>query len=80
MKSIVFKYYAYCVKTLNDELIAVALANNEIQIYNFNKMEIVKTITLQESSLTSLNLLKNGDLLCWSDNGQINLFKMLENN
>ena len=76
--TIEFNYSVCCFKKLNDELIAVALSNGLIEIYNFNKMEIVKTILVNQSDVNHLLLLKNGDLLSGSEDGQIKLWKMLE--
>ena len=78
LKSIQFEHPVYYVKTLNEDLIAVALENGDIQIYNFNKEEIVKTILAHSFPVLCLNLLKNGDLLCESAQGEMKLFKMLE--
>ena len=76
--TIKYNYSVCCFKKLNDELIAVALSNGLIEIYNFNKMEIVKTILVNQSDVNHLLLLKNGDLLSGSEDGQIKLWKMLE--
>ena len=78
LKSIHFEYVVNFVQTLNDELIAVAFENGEIQIYNYRKEEIVKTISAHGSNVSRLYLLKNGHLLSGSTNGDIKLWKLLE--
>jgi WD40 repeat protein len=78
LKSIRFDQIAYCVKILNDELIAVGLRNGEIKIYNFNKEETIKTVLAHESYIDNLYLLSNGNLLSQSY-GEIKYWKILDN-
>jgi WD40 repeat protein len=78
LKSIQFEHPVYLVIPLNDNLIAVALENGDTHIYNYDKMEIIKTIS-NSVYFSEARLLNNGDFLIGSNNGEIKLFKMLEN-
>ena len=78
LKSIKFDHPVCCVKILNGDLIAVALSNGEIIIYNVNKMHFVKSISFSSSSIYRLELLSNGNLLSGSGDGNIVLFKIFD--
>ena len=58
----------------------MAIENGEIQIYNIDKMKIVKTIQAHSYDVNRLHLLNNGDLLSGSGDGEIKLWKMLDIN
>ena len=73
-----FEHPVYCVKSLTNELIAVALDNGQIQIYNLNKKETITTFSAHKSRVNYLHLLKNGDLLSGSSDGEIKLWKMID--
>ena len=76
LKSIEFDHSVCCVKKLNENLIAVALINGEIIIYNLNKEHFVKSISVNSSYVYRLLLLSNGNLLSGSGDGKIMLFKI----
>ena len=80
LKSIELEKAVQCVKILNDDLIIVSLPYGHIQIYNINRMEIVKTIKNHSSSnIGPLHLLKNGNLISESwRNGELILSKIVE--
>ena len=78
LKSIEFSDSIYYFKVLTDDLLAVALSNGQIEIYNFNKMKSMKSITAHTSLAYRLLLLSNGNLLGSFVNGEIKLFKLLE--
>ena len=80
LKSIKFDSSVYCVKILNKDLIAVALLNGEILIYNFNKGHYVKSISTSNSSYVYRLLLSNGNLLSASKNGNITQNEILKKN
>ena len=84
LKSIKFTFTdtdtVYCVKILNENLIAVGSDNGLIQIYNFNNKEIIITIPAHKSPVDELLLLKNGCLLSKSDDGEVKLWKILDDN
>jgi WD40 repeat protein len=81
LKSIQFDDQVCCVKILNKDLIAVALLNGEILIYNFNQEHYVKSLSTSGSSFASrLLLLSNGNLLSASKNGNIAQIEMLNMN
>ena len=75
-----FEHSGYRVKALNEVLIAVGFRNGQIQIYNFKNKEIVITIPAHQSAVNELLLLKNGCLLSRSENGEIKLWKIFDNN
>ncbi len=51
-------------KILNQDLIIVSLVNENIHIYDFNKMELVNKIPVdQKSFIYCLNVLSNGNLV-----------------
>ena len=58
----------------------LAYQNGQIEIFNFNRIELVKTILFNQSEVNHLILLANGDLVSGSKDGQINRSKMLESN
>ena len=76
LKSIQLDCSVNCIKTLNEDLIAAALFNGQIVIYDLNKMKIVKIISGHTKLVKTLNLLSNGDLFSLSNNGDIKLFKL----
>ena len=79
LKSIEFDKAVNCVKILNQDLIIVSLAYGHIQIYNINKMKIVKTIKNHLSSdIGPLHLLKNGNLISGSNDCEIIVSKLIE--
>ena len=80
LKSVKFEKAVNFVKSLNEDLILVSIRWCEIQVYNFNKMEVVRTVSSSDhqSGIHHLYLLANGDLLSGSDDGEIKLWKMLE--
>jgi len=77
LKSIKYDHCVYCVKTLNEDLIAVSLENGEIEIYDLNKNEKIKTIK-DSSFVFRLNLLPNGFLLSGSEDGYIKSWKIFD--
>jgi len=77
LKSIKFDHGVNCVKTLNEDLIAVSLENGEIEIYDLNKNEKIKTIK-DSSFVNRLNLLPNGCLLSGSEDGYIKSWKIFD--
>ena len=79
LKSIEPENSVRCVKNLNEDLMIMSIAYGHIQIYNFNKMEIVQTIKNHLSSdVGRLHLLKNGNLISISKEGDIILSKIIE--
>ena len=80
LKSNEFEDRVFCFKILNEDLIAVGLYDGSIKIYNINNMIIVITILAHESAVKELILLKNGCLISQSDDGEIKLWKILDNN
>ena len=79
LKSIDFEKAVNCVKILNEDLIIVSIAYGHIQIYNINKMKIVKTIKNHLSSdIGPLHLLKNGNLISGSNDCEIIVSKLIE--
>jgi WD40 repeat protein len=78
LKSIEYEHPVYCVKELNEDLITVGLNNSEIQIYDLNKMENIKTISAHSSLVYRLLLLSNGNLISGSAHGGIKLWDVLE--
>jgi WD40 repeat protein len=78
LKSIEYEHPVYCVKELNEDLIAVGLHNGEIQIYDLNKMENIKTISAHSSFLVyRLKVLSNGGLISGIGQGDIRLCEIL---
>jgi hypothetical protein len=79
LKSIEFDFYVYCVKTLNEDLIAVALGKGKIQIFNLSKMKQIKTIKAHSSTVFRLIYLSsNGNLLSSSNKGDVKLQKIFD--
>ena len=78
LKSIQFDHPVYCVKALNESLIAVALQTGEIQINNLIKMLMVNNILAGSPFIHCLNLLSNGSLLSGSGNGEIKLWQIFQ--
>ena len=79
LKSIKLEHSVRCVKILNEDLMIMSIAYGHIQIYNFNKMEIVKTIKNHSSAdVGPLHLLNNGNLISGSKDGEIILSKIFE--
>ena len=74
LNSIRFDSPVCSVKRLNHDLIAVGLCNGEIQIYDINKMYLIKTISAHSTFVFRLYPLSNGDLLSGSGNGEIKLW------
>jgi WD40 repeat protein len=78
LKLIQFNHPVNCVKTLNEDLIATALDNGEIEIYDLKKNEKIKTIKEHSTAVFRLNLLSNGHLLSSDVSGQIKLLKIFD--
>ena len=57
LKSISFSYPVNFVKVLNQESIAVALHNGEIQIYDMKKHDKIKSINAHQTYVDQLYLL-----------------------
>jgi len=66
------------IKKLNEDLIAMALANGEIHIFDSNQMKVIKKINAHPSYVYRLHLLSNGDLISGSGDGEIKLWKIFE--
>jgi WD40 repeat protein len=82
LRSILFDHPVYCMEILNDDLISVGIGNDkygEIQIFNLNKIQMVKSIPAHLSFVYRLSLLSNGGLLSGSGNGEMKLWKLIEN-
>jgi WD40 repeat protein len=77
LKSIEFNHPVSCVKSLNEDLIAVALENGDLQIYDLCDMEMLKCF-LSSYMVNYLSLLSNGILLSASTNGYIQFNEMFE--
>ena len=77
---IYFKDTVYCVKILNEDLLAVGFDNGQIQIYNFKNKKIVITIPAHHLAVRKLLLLKNGCLLSQSRDDEIKIWKILDDN
>ena len=77
---IYFKDPVYCVKILNEHLLAVGFEDGKIHIYNFKNKKIVITIPAHHLAVWKLLLLKNGCLLSLSDDGEVKLWKILDDN
>ena len=65
------------VKRLTEDLVAIALENGEIQIYDLNKMENVHSISAHSSFVNRISLLQNGNLFSGSEDGNIKLWEFL---
>ena len=78
LQSFEFEDSVNCVKYLNYELIAAALDNREIQIYNYIKMETVKKISAHSTYVYRFCLLSNGDLISGSKDGEMKLWKICD--
>jgi WD40 repeat protein len=77
LKSLQFEFDVSCSKILNDELIALGLRNGEIKIYNFIKMDTIKTVLTDQSYINHLCLLSHGNLLCES-HGEVKYWKIFD--
>lgn len=79
LKSISFNKPVYCVKVVDENVIAVGLADGEIIIYDLNNNEKMKTMLPQWRSLPSssssnrLEILSNGSMLSGLNDGRLNL-------
>ena len=79
MESIKFDSNVCCVERLNNNLIAIALSNGEILIYNINQMNYVKRICSTNSSCVyRLVFLSNGNLFSAFRDGKIMLLKIFD--
>ena len=79
LKSIKFDQIVNNIKSLNQDLISIALENGNIQIYNYHKMEIVKTIQAHSSYVYRLYYLSNdGHLVSGSEDGEIKMWTIFE--
>ena len=78
LKSIRFNYPVYCLKVLNENLLAIGLGNEKIQIYDLKKQRTVKIFSSHSNIINQLNSLSYGYLLSGSDNGEIKLWKIFE--
>ena len=77
LKSIAFEHQVNCVKTLNEDLIAIGLQNGEIKLYDLSKGETIKTIPAH-NTIFKLNFVSNTKLLSGSRDGEIKLWKIFE--
>jgi WD40 repeat protein len=78
LNSIQFKYPVNCIQLLNDDIIAAALENGEIELYNLKKKQKIKSFLAHLSYVYRMHFLSNGYLLSGCGNGEIHLRKMLE--
>jgi WD40 repeat protein len=78
LKSIQFDQPVNFVQKLKEDLIAVALQNGEIHIYNLVKIEKIKTIQAHSFGAFRLNFLSNGNLLSGSEKGEIKQLKIFD--
>ena len=80
LKSTKFEDSVFCVKMLDDDLIAVGLSNGKILIYDLIKNKIVKTILTENntSGISRFNFLSNGNLLSGSYDGAIRKWKIFD--
>ena len=77
LESLQFDHPVKCIKTLNDELVAIGLQNGHIIIYDLNRMKEIKIISTHSSFIYNLVLLSNGNLLSGSGEGDIKLWKLM---
>jgi WD40 repeat protein len=78
LKSIQFEHPILCVKALNEYLIVIGLENGEIQIYNFERLQIMKSIMFNSSFIKRIHFLSNSDIIVGFGNGSIKLVKIFE--
>jgi WD40 repeat protein len=78
LKSIKFDHSIFHVKSLNVDLIAAALENGDVQIYDLCDMEMVKSIQTDSKGASDICLLSNGKLLSASTNGDTQLIEIFE--
>ena len=76
LRSIQFEEPLCCIKSSNEDSISVALENGEIQIYNYKKMETVKTISAHSSCVKRMCSLSNGNLVSGSEDSDIKLWEL----
>ena len=76
LKSIQFDDIIYCIKVLDERLIAIGLFNGEIKIYDLVKDKCVKSFMAHTTFIYRLNSLSNGNLLSASGKGEIKLWKI----
>ena len=80
LKSIQFQYEVFCLRTINENLIAVGLENGKIIIFDLNKMEIIKEISKRNlTDIYCLHILSNGNICCGDTAGRICLIDVFEN-
>ena len=80
LKSIEFKKQLNSVISLNEDLILVAIEDQIVVSYLKKEPEILISILTHSSHINHLVLLKNGNLVSCSEDGQIKLSKMLDSN
>ena len=80
LKSCEFKHIISCVQTLNDDLIAVALLNGQIQIYDLSIMKHIKYIEADDpTGIYRLCFLSSrGNMLSGSNEGEIKLWNIFD--
>ena len=76
LKSFKFSYPVLCLKTLSDDLIAVAFHNDQILIYNINEMKLIKSISTHSPSIYSLFVLSNGNMVSGAGDGELKYWKL----
>ena len=76
LKSIQFDSPVKYLKKVRQDLIAIALNNGEIHIYDISNHVKVKSISAHSTYVNQLYLLSNGCLLSGSENGEIKLWKI----
>ena len=78
LKSTEFKHQIFCIKILNEDLVAVGLQNGEIIIFDFNASIIINRFRSQSSCVNRLYLLSDGDLISGSIDGQLKIWKIFD--
>ena len=78
LKSIEFKNPVNCTQLLNDSLLAAALDNGHIVIFDLNKMEIIQIISAHSTFVYRLLFIPNGNLLIGSGSGIISQWKIVD--